>query len=127
MLEEEQELTREEGDAEDNINCMEDEVDPSFLTQSDYEESLMNEHITEESLYQADDQGGYNLRSKIASQIFLIVAPGKKNLVPTKQSGSPIKKLSLLQKRLLFLQNSSKGHCSHHSMIKSILKLHHKR
>ena len=45
MLEEEQELTQEGGDEEDNINCMEDEVDHSFLTQEDYEEALMNEHI----------------------------------------------------------------------------------
>ena len=51
MLEEEQELTQEEGDVDDNINCMEDEVDHSFLTQSDYEESLMNDQITEEALY----------------------------------------------------------------------------
>ena len=51
MLEEEQELNQEGGDEEDNINCMEDAVDHSFLTQVDYEESLMNEQITEEDLY----------------------------------------------------------------------------
>ena len=44
---------------------MEDEVDLSFLTQANCEESLMNEQINEESLYQEDDQGGYNLRSRI--------------------------------------------------------------
>ena len=55
VLEEEPEFTQEEGEAEDIINCMEDEVDLSFLTQADYEESLMNEHIMEESLYQAND------------------------------------------------------------------------
>ena len=55
MLEEEQEFTQGEGEAEDNINCIKDVVDPSFLTQSDYEETLMNEQITDESLYQADD------------------------------------------------------------------------
>ena len=65
MLEEEQEFTQGEGEAEDNINCMEDEVDSSFLTQSDYEEALMNEQIIEETLYQADDQEGYNLRSRL--------------------------------------------------------------
>ena len=43
MLEEEEELTQEGGDSEDNINCMEDEVDHSVLTQADYEEALMNE------------------------------------------------------------------------------------
>ena len=56
---------------------MEDEVDHSFLTQSDYEEALMNEHITKEALYQVDDQGGYNLRSRI-------VAPPKKSPAPMK-------------------------------------------
>ena len=56
---------------------MEDEVDHSFLTQSDYEEALMNEQITEEALYHENDQGGYNLRSKI-------VAPAKKRACPYK-------------------------------------------
>ena len=51
VLEEEPEFTQEEGEAEDNINCMEDEVDYSFLTQADYEEALMNEHILEEYFY----------------------------------------------------------------------------
>ena len=55
VLEEEQNFSQEEGEAEENINCMEDEVDFSFLTQANYEEGLMNENIMEESLYQADD------------------------------------------------------------------------
>ena len=42
VLEEEQEFAQEEGEAEDNINCMEDEFDHSFLTQANYEEFLMN-------------------------------------------------------------------------------------
>ena len=56
---------------------MEDEVDLSFLTQADYEESLMNEQIMEESLYQEYYQEGYNLRSKV-------IAPVKKSPAPTK-------------------------------------------
>ena len=56
VREEELEFTKEEGEAEDDIKCMEDEVDLSFLTQADYEEALMNEQIMEEYLYQADDQ-----------------------------------------------------------------------
>ena len=72
---------------------MEDEVDLSFLTQSYYEESLINEQITEESLYQEDDQGGYNLRSKPTAQKPLIVSPRKKNPVPTKQFSSHVKKI----------------------------------
>ena len=99
MLEEEEEFSQGEGEEKDNINCMEDEVDPSFLTQSGYEEALMNKQIIEESLYQADDQGVYNLRSKPAAQKPLIVAPGKKNLVPTKQSVAPAKKITAPSKQ----------------------------
>ena len=72
---------------------MEDEIDLSFLTQLDYEEALRNEQITEESLYQEDDQGGYNLRSEI-------VAPRKKNPGPTKQSASPVKKIAAPAKKI---------------------------
>ena len=43
VLEEEEEFALGEGEVEENINCMEDEVDLSFLTQSDYEEALINE------------------------------------------------------------------------------------
>ena len=100
VLEEEEEFAQGEGEAEENINCVEDEVDISFLTQSDYEEALINEHITEESLYQVDDQGGYNLRSKPAAQKRLIVAPVKKNPVPTKQSASPVKKIAAPAKKI---------------------------
>ena len=102
VLEEEQELTQEEGDAKDNIKCMEYEFDPSFLTQSNYEETIMNEHITEEALYQEDDQGGYNLRSRI-------VAPVNKSSIPTKDLFL-LKRLVLHQKRWLLLQNSCKSH-----------------
>ena len=54
---------------------MEDEVDYSFLTHTQYEEALIDEQISEEAVYQADGQGGYNLRSKL-------IAPPKKNVVP---------------------------------------------
>ena len=54
VLEEELEFIEEEGEAEDNIHCMEDEVDYSFLTQEEYEEALIDEQITEEAVYQAD-------------------------------------------------------------------------
>ena len=83
---------------------MEDEVDLSFLTQADYEESLMNEQIMEESLYQEDDQEGYNLRSRIVSlmrktptptkqpapQARKIAAPAKKMIIPPKQQQRPL-------------------------------------
>ena len=72
---------------------MEDEVDLSFLTQSYYEETLINEKITEESLYQEDDQGGYNLRS-------MIVSPGKKSHVPTKYPAPLAKKIASPAKKM---------------------------
>ena len=53
-------------------------MDYSFLTKLEYEEALVDEQITEEVVYQADDQGGYQLRSRL-------VAPLKKNGVPVKQ------------------------------------------
>ena len=72
---------------------MEDEVDLSFLTQAYYEESLMNEQIMEESLYQVDDQEGYNLRSRI-------VAPVKKSPTPTKQPAPLAKKIVAPKKKM---------------------------
>ena len=47
VLEEEPEFIEEEGEAEDNIHCMENEVDYYFLTQVEYEEALIDEHINE--------------------------------------------------------------------------------
>ena len=61
----------------------------------------MNKQITEESLYQADDQGGYNLRSKPTAQKPLIVSLGKKNPVPTKQSASPVKNIVSPTKKIV--------------------------
>ena len=83
---------------------MEVEVDLSFLTQADYEEALMNEQMMEESLYQEDDQEGYNLRSRIVApmkkipsptkqpppQARKIVVPAKKMIVPPKQQQRPL-------------------------------------
>ena len=67
---------------------MEDEVDYSFLTQEKYEESLMDEYISEEALYQEYDQGGYNLRSRL-------IAPPKKNVVPAKKTASLARKVTI--------------------------------
>ena len=50
MLEEEQELSHDEVEEEDDINCFGDENDSSFLTQTDYEEAHMDEHIHEASI-----------------------------------------------------------------------------
>ena len=43
VLEEEIEFIEEEGEVEDNIHWMEDEMDYSFLTQVEYEESLIDQ------------------------------------------------------------------------------------
>ena len=43
VLEEELEFIEEEGEAEDNIHCIEDEVNCSFLTWEEYEEALIDE------------------------------------------------------------------------------------
>jgi hypothetical protein len=82
MLEEEQQLSHDEVEEEDDINCFGDENDSSFLTQVDYEEAQMDEQIheasIEESFYQTDDQPGYNLRSKTVAPKPLLAAPVKK-------------------------------------------------
>ena len=72
---------------------MGDEVDYSFLTQAEYEEALMNEQIIEEALYEEDDQGGYNLRSRF-------VAPPKKNVVPAKQPATLAKRIVVPPKKM---------------------------
>jgi ribonuclease HI len=98
VLEEEQELSHGEVEEEDDINCFGDDVDSSFLTQTDYEEALMNEQINEasieESFYQTDDQPGYNLRSKTVASKPLLAAPGKKKDVAAKQPVAPAKQIS---------------------------------
>ena len=55
----------------------------------------MNEQIMEESLYQADDQEGYNMRSKL-------VAPPKKNVVPAKQPATSAKRIVVPPKKMVF-------------------------
>jgi hypothetical protein len=98
VLEEEQELSHDEVEEEDDINCFGDENDSSFLTQTDYEEAQMDEQIHEASIeeyfYQTDDQPGYNLRSKTAAPKPLLAAPGKKKDVAAKQPAAPAKQTS---------------------------------
>ena len=60
-------------------------MDYSFLTQVEYEEALINEHITEETIYHADGQEGYNMRSRLVTPLKKPVAPSKKvNFLPKK-------------------------------------------
>ena len=67
-------------------------MDYSFLTQVEYEEALINEHITEATIYHADGQEGYNLRSRM-------VAPLKKNAGPVKHPAAPSKKIVCFPKK----------------------------
>ena len=98
MLEEEQELSHDEIEEEDDINCFGDENDSTFLTKTDYEEAQMDEQIheasIEESFYQKDDHPGYNLRSKTATPKPLLDAPKKKKDVASKQTTAPAKHTS---------------------------------
>ena len=64
---------------------MEDEVEYSFLTQVEYEEALISEHITEATIYHADGQEGYNLRSRLVTPLKKPVAPSKKVVVLPKK------------------------------------------
>ena len=49
-----QNFIEEEGEAEDNIHYMEDEVEYYFQTQEEYEEALIDEQITEEVVYHSN-------------------------------------------------------------------------
>ena len=103
MLEEEQELPHDEVEEADDINCFGDENDSSFLTQVDYEEAQMDQEIheasIEESVYQTDNQQGYNLRSKNVAPKPLPTAPAKKKEVDAKQPAAPIKKTPIYAKQ----------------------------
>ena len=81
MLEEEQQISHDEVEEADDINCFGDENDSSFLTQVDYEEAQMDQEIHEASIeeyvYLTDDQKGYNLRSKNVVPKPFLVAPVK--------------------------------------------------
>jgi hypothetical protein len=68
VLDEEQQLSLNETEDTDEINCFGDENESSYLTQVDYEEAPMDQQIqeasVEETVYLTDDQKGYHLRSK---------------------------------------------------------------
>ena len=76
---------------EDNINCVEADIDDSFLTQYDYEEALISEQFepnaNDDIIFQADGKGRYNLRSQTTAQKQSSSAapPPKKMVVPPKQ------------------------------------------
>ena len=53
----------------------------------------MNDQIMEKSMYQADDQEGYNLRSRL-------VAPPKKNAGPAKNPATLAKRIAVPPKKM---------------------------
>ena len=69
-------------------------MDYSFLTQVEYEEALIDEKIIEEAIYQANAQGGYQLRSRL-------VSPLKKNDVPIKLHVAPTRKVVVFPKKVV--------------------------
>ena len=103
MLEEEHELSHDEVEEEDDINWFGDENDSSFLTQVDYEEAQMDQEIheasIEESVYQTNDQQGYNLRSKNVAPKPLPATPVKKKEVVAKQPTAPVKQTPISAKQ----------------------------
>ena len=86
-------MDEDEGDyqeyGEDNINYVGDDTGKSYLTQHDYEEALMIEHIDEISvdngLFQMEEKNIYNLRSKSNTAQQNAPASPKKIVSPVKQ------------------------------------------
>jgi hypothetical protein len=98
MLVEEHELSHDEFEEEDDINCFGDENDSSFLTQVDYEEAQMDEKILYESIeeyfYQTYDHPCYNLISKTVALKPLFASPGENKEVVSKQPVALVKQTS---------------------------------
>jgi hypothetical protein len=86
-----QNIVMEEDQPEENdeIHCLGDKGDASFLTQAAYQEALLsqqaNQDSNEESICQTDDQNRYNLRSKQTNDKKYEQAPPKK-LFPLQNS-----------------------------------------
>ena len=76
----------------DEIHCLGDKGDASFLTQTSYEEALISHQTNQESndgsVFQASDQNRYNLRSKKNNSKQYVQAPPKKFVAPAKQQPS---------------------------------------
>jgi hypothetical protein len=77
---------------DDEIHCLGDKGDASFLTQSSYEQALIsqqaNKDSNEGSICQADDHNRYNLRSKQSNNKQDEKDPPKKVVSPPKQQPS---------------------------------------
>jgi hypothetical protein len=82
----------EKPEEDDEIHFLGDKGDVSFLTQSSYEESLINQQANEDSnegyICQIDDQNRYNLRSKQSNGKQDEKSPPKKVVASTKKKPS---------------------------------------
>jgi hypothetical protein len=77
-------------DGEDNIHCVGEETRKSYLTQHDYEESLMieqiNESFVDDGLFQMEEKNGYNLIYKSNDAKHNAPASPKKSVAPVKKN-----------------------------------------
>ena len=60
----------------------------------------MDDQVSEEAVYQADDQGGYNMKSRIIAPPKKMVVPAKKPATPAKKVTVPPKKMAIIPKQL---------------------------
>jgi hypothetical protein len=76
-------------DGQDNIHCVGEETGKSYVTQHDYEESLMieqiNESFVDDGLFQMEEKNEYNLRSKSTTAQQNAPASPKKITTPVKK------------------------------------------
>lgn len=81
---------------EEDIHCVEDEDEESFLTEADYEGSLFDQQLNQlyedQCILQVDEQTGYNLRSKKNPGKQSTLAPPKKVVAPVKQQVKDVQK-----------------------------------
>ena len=75
-------MEEDQPEEDDEIHCLGDKGDASFLTQTSYEEALISQQTNQDSndgfVFQVDDQNRYNLRSKQNKSKQDVQAPPKK-------------------------------------------------
>jgi hypothetical protein len=85
-------MEEDQPEEDDEIHCLGDKGDASFLTQSAYEEALISQQANQDSndgfIYQANDQNRYNLISKQSNIKQDEQAPPKKVVALAKQQPS---------------------------------------
>jgi hypothetical protein len=110
-------MEEEQPEEDDEIHCLGDKGDASFLTQVAYEEALLSQPTSqdpnEESICLTDEQNRYNLRSKQNNSKQDEQAPTKKVVAPAKQQPSkdqaPTKNQVLLKAPVQEVKNPDKA------------------